>query len=316
MRHSHRFKDRFIMFSVASMLFLAESCQKNEGESNTRSLDNFAQGALLHVNKCGASTPKKSYQQSVTLNVPDELSPSEREAMKSSFYTALSAVPEDLFRVASNLKAQVTLKTDEQVKKICEISSKNTQTKNQSLDEKRTVPASQGDRDFPACFFRNSSDSPLQIVMSLSKVKGKNGTEQYKFEHSIVRVFSYLATTHFDHFNSMPKANDSSEDNIEDSSELQKDVAYFSAVREELTDVYFRSDLRVHPSVDLFEQKYDGKNAAERLVFENAVLAEVFDSCYCSDNTRTSFKKKFPNTYKFAAKHLCSNLGSVEEERF
>ena len=244
-------------------LSLMASCNRPDGASGSdgKSLDNFANGGVRQYNSC---TPNA---QSLTAAKDTIVSASTQEA-RAAVTNALSAVPQPFLRAFQAAGGQVVATRD--AAKICDRLSQNNSEKD--LEKGTTIPS---------CWIQEKIGEAPKIYLS---------DDPKLIQHSTIRAFTYFFTEYFVTRINHPDVIG----RIPQSAQWQTGIKEFENQRDAVTVAFLRDlDNKKPAAASVFRNAYN----RDPLKFKNAVLAEVLDSCYCSDSTRSVMRKEFPITW-------------------
>lgn len=230
-------------------------------ESGNKSLDNYANGGVKQYNSCISNLQSQTAAKETSITASSTQS-------KEAVLNALGAVPQPFLRAFQAAGGRVLASKD--AAKICGQVSQNNSEKD--LNTGATIPS---------CWIQEKTGVAPQIVLS---------DDPTLINHSMIRAFTYFFTEYFltrvhhpDVIGRLPQSN-----------LWPAGIQEFESHRDAVTDAFLRDlETKKSPASSAFRAAYS-KNP---LKFKNSVLAEVLDSCYCSDRTRTVLRVEFPATW-------------------
>lgn len=286
-------------------------CKKLDA-SRIKSLDNFAAGQRVRTNVCSGNPALVSdpglqgLLQEVDRRIIDKDSDGVlREKNKIAVRNAFSALPPFSQTQFLGLGGQILLTKD--ANRFC-TSSKIEGAKRLKRSEQELAYLREGYSDVKACFvFANGSellregfsgDAPLHFLIL--------SNEPVEISHNFVRVFGYM--------NSQLSSRLSVTGNFISSSSQAVLAAEsnprFGEARKEIADA-FLADITDRPEAKRFAKLANLKgNSPGRIVFEDFVYAEAFDSYFCNQyadgdkNTLKVMGREFPKTLVAFSKSL------------
>jgi hypothetical protein len=230
-------------------------------ESGNKSLDNFANGGVKQYNSCTSNLQSQSAAKETSIIAS---SPQSKEAVLNG----LAAVPQPFLRAFQAAGGRVLASKD--AAKICGQVSQNNSEKD--LNTGATIPS---------CWIQEKTGVAPQIILSDDPVL---------INHSIIRAFTYFFTEYFltrvshpDVIGQLPQSN-----------LWPTGIQEFESHRDAVTTAFLRDlETKKSPASSALRAAY----SKDPMKFKNSVLAEVLDSCYCSDRTRTILRVEFPATW-------------------
>jgi hypothetical protein len=246
-------------------IMIPSSCYPsgNNQTSSNKSLDNFANGGVKKYNVCSANSSSSSLANQI------RLSASKPEA-KVALEAALSAVPLELLQAFQSAGGQVMSSASAEA--MCGKALKTNSEKD--LNTGATIPS---------CWLQEGTGVAPKIIVSDDPVL---------IHHSIIRAFTYFFVEYF-----VPRVKNPASGIIARDPRWQTTINDLEAKREKITQA-FLTDIRLknEAMANTFTDSYK----KDSVTLSNAVLAEVLDSCYCSDQTRRTFREQFPTTWSAA----------------
>jgi hypothetical protein len=244
-------------------LSIVVSCYPSEngpGSSN-KSLDNFANGGVSRYNSCTPNTQSLAAAKDTQVSAPSQQS-------QDTLFSALSAVPAPFLKAFQAAGGRVVVSRD--AAKICGAISQDNSEKDLNTGAM-----------IPSCWIQEKANVAPQIFLSDDPVL---------IRHSTIRAFTYFFTEYFltrinrpDVLSKIPQGH-----------LWPAGIQEFENQRDAVSQAFLR-DLDSKRS-DL-ASGFRKAAALDPLKFKNAVLAEVLDSCYCSEKTRATFREQFPATW-------------------
>lgn len=229
--------------------------------SVNKSLDNYANGGVKQYNSCTSNLQSQIAAKETSIVASSTQS-------KEAVLNALSAVPQPFLRAFQTAGGRVVASKD--AAKICGTVSQNNSEKD--LNTGATIPS---------CWIQEKTGTAPQIILS---------DDPILINHSMIRAFTYFFTEYFltrvihpDVIGKLPQSN-----------LWPAGIRDFERHRDAVTDAFLQDlESKKSPAASAFRAVY----SKDPLKFKNSVLAEVLDSCYCSDRTRTILKVEFPATW-------------------
>jgi hypothetical protein len=245
------------IFTIVLSCYPADSGTGSSGKS----LDNYANGGVSQYNVCSPNPQSLVAAKDTVISAP---TPEAHQAVAN----ALSAVPQVLLRAFQAAGGKVVASSE--AAKICNQIGQNTSEKD--LTKGTTIPS---------CWLQETAGVAPQIVLSDDPVL---------IQHSMIRAFTYFFTEYFVTRVSHPDVLSK----MSQSSDWLAAIQEFESHRDEVAEAFLRDLGSKNIAV---ASKFRSINSRDPLSFKNAVLAEVLDSCYCSQNTRNILRQQFPATW-------------------
>lgn len=250
---------------ISLMMFALIGCYPSGSDQNSsnKSLDNFANGGVKKYNVCKANSS------SVALTKQIPLSANKPEA-KAALEAALSAVPLELLQAFQASGGQVM--STASAAAMCGNALKNNSERD--LNTGATIPS---------CWIQEATGVAPKIILS---------DDPALIHHAIIRAFTYFFVEYF-----IPRVKNPASGILARDPRWQPAIDDLESKREKITQAFLADmKLKNEAMANAFSESYK----RDSLTLSNAVLAEVLDSCYCSDQTRTIFREQFPTTWSAA----------------
>jgi len=254
---------KHVALTTIPLFVITLSCYPSDSGtgSSGKSLDNFANGGVREYNVCTPNAQSLAAAKDTVIVAP---TPQSHQAITN----ALSAVPQPLLRAFQAAGGKVVASSE--AAKICGQVGQNNSEKD--LAKGTTIPS---------CWLQETAGVAPQIVLSDDPVL---------IQHSMIGAFSYFFTEYFVTRVSHPDVSSK----IPQGGLWPAAIQEFASHRDAVAEAFLRDLSSKKASVaSAFRSAY----AREPSKFKNAVLAEVLDSCYCSQKTRDILRQEFPATW-------------------
>jgi hypothetical protein len=259
----HRMNSLITVLLVSLIGFAGCKQDAEEGESTTKSLDNFAKqdGEALTVNTCGSVYTGKETLPDFVQDVRSSVKGADE--YRNVALGVMTAVPERLLGSFFGLNGKVIITA--KAESIC-------QRVKFAGGEKDLL----GSKKVSSCWHQPALGQPPEIILPENK-------EQIK--HSLLRLFAYTFTE------GLVAATASSSDD-----DRKNPAKNFIDERDKLSRS-FLYDLRDLDKREAF-LRLDKFRKADPNAYANYFFAEAIDSYYCSDESRAKFQETFRKTWK------------------
>ena len=248
--------------SVLMLAFIG-ACYPSDGkdDSTSKSIDNFAQGGVKSYNVCSANIASQAVARDTQISAKDK-------AYREAIVNSLSAVPKVFLQAFQQVGGAVIATKDAGA--ICAKVGNNNSEKDLNTGVQ-----------IPSCWLQDKLGAAPKIYIS---------AEPAVIHHSMIRAFTYFFTEFFLARAKLPEAGLITRD-----PRWKTAFNEFESNRESVASAFIKDiDAKNADQANQFRSAYTN----DSLKFGNVILAEVLDSCYCSDNTRAVMREQFPNTWK------------------
>lgn len=292
-----------IITSAAAILFIASACKQVSNNNKQNTIDNLSRADVnkLSLNSCGYETPASSSKELLIQTIVANTEGANDVAVKDALTKTLRAAPEEMLKMFStDLKGKFVVNAAKTATECAKVLSKDEKAFEKEFMSESTSNA-------PISCWKAPDNSGPVIYIGAGKLANNDVSLVNNVRHNSIRLLGYiysqfipskLALRIKDVETALAQSqNRSSSDRATLEAlklQLQGTADKFVANRKKLKEEFF-ADLAQMGSPAVARLNEFANKAGE--TFESFVLAEAFDSHYCSVSvTRRNFKASTPRT--------------------